>query len=135
MQDLFIKKNIREFYTSASFNLANFFEASKDGEADCILNLLRKPTDLQRMPVKISLEECASLLGENKSNKNSQALVQCVEVIQNQIKILLKKCPEIISKINLLVKNTAEDVRKVKIEGNSSDIFNDEMTKIGRAHV
>lgn len=69
------------------------------------------------------------MIKENPNNKSAQALKKCVEVIQTQTKSLLKREPDLVSKMNLLVKNTAEDIRRVRLQEGSTDIFADEQTK------
>lgn len=121
-----IQKCIREFYTAASFNLSNFFQASKDGEADNMMGLVVPTVDTSKAFSFSS--EIHDLAKANPENKNTIALAKCLEVIQKQVTALKARRPELATKINLLVRNTAEDVRRVRLS-ESTDLFTDDITQ------
>lgn len=112
---------------SASFNLANFFEASKEGEADCVMRLLKASPESQSQLKPLTVEEVSSLLKENPNNKNAQSLIKCIELIHSQSSSLTAKKADLTSNINQLVKNTAGDIRKLRLDERAADMFSEDL--------
>jgi len=76
----------------------------------------------------VRMGDIISLLGNNLSNKNVASLSKCMEIIDQHTKRLQEKKKELTNKLNLLLKNTMEDIRKIRLEGNTKDMFEEEIT-------
>lgn len=109
--------------------MVNFFDSSKEGEADSILKLLKPKTNDSSLWKIPTIEEISPLLANNSQNKNAQSLIKCIELIQTQSKTFQAKNEDLISKINKLVKNTSDDIRKLRFEDQAADLFSEDLTK------
>ena len=67
---IYSQQQIRDFYSSTSFNLHNYFETSKIGEIENLQKQVKRPTDDSVANItSIQIKEIESLLSGNSKNK------------------------------------------------------------------
>ena len=126
---IYSQQQIRDFYSSTSFNLHNYFETSKIGEIENLQKQVKRPTDDSVANItSIQIKEIESLLSGNSKNKNVSDLKKCLDVIEKQTVKLIEKKKELTLRLDTMVRNTIEDIKRIKLEEGSGNIFEVELT-------
>ncbi len=98
-------------------------------EIENLNRVIKRPKENPFNGTAAQIQEIIGMFKGNLKNKNVAGLTKCLDLIEKQTEKLVSKQKELTAKLDLIVRNTSEDIKRIKLEESRDEGFDIELTQ------
>lgn len=98
-------------------------------EIENLNRVIKRPKENPFNGTTAQIQEIIAMFKGNLKSKNAAGFNKCLDLIEMRTEKLVSKQKELTAKLDLIVRNTADDIKRIKLEDGSSEGFEVELTQ------
>jgi hypothetical protein len=98
-------------------------------EIDNLNQVVKRPKENPFNGTTAQIQEIIGMFKGNLKNKSVAGLTKCLDLIERQTEKLVTKQKELTAKLDLIVRNTSEDIKRIRLEEGKDQGFEMELTQ------